>query len=127
MAGERIARELGLTTFQLWCAVGAAFAVGVMTNARSIASTLSLSLIGAAFLYPAPKPETFQGFFKSWFLDKYMPVAGKLYRDKLKRQSRNGILSFERVPSYPAMSEQYPPVNSTRTFSTTTTNSILPK
>ena len=35
---------------------------------------------------PAPTAESFEPYFKAWFLTDYMPAAGKMFREHLKRK-----------------------------------------
>eukprot|EP00392_Amoebophrya_sp_AT5.2_P008733 g8761.t1 len=47
-----------------------------------------LALAGTMLLVPAPSEQSFTGYFKTWFLDRYMNAAGKSYRDYLKTKSK---------------------------------------
>lgn len=105
-------RELGVTRQQAYC-IGAAallcggmMATGSSTSAGggtssspsassgglirmpvNVVSMSLLALAGTMLLVPAPSEQSFTGYFKTWFLDRYMNAAGKSYRDYLKTKS----------------------------------------
>ncbi|CAD7964688.1 unnamed protein product [Amoebophrya sp. A120] len=89
---DGILRELGVTRSQAYAIGASALACGILLNnstkAGNAFSIGVLGLAGSLFLLPAPTEASFTGFFKSWFLDRYMAAAGKSYRDYLKQKSK---------------------------------------
>ncbi|CAD7957692.1 unnamed protein product [Amoebophrya sp. A25] len=81
-------RELGVTKEQAYALGATALLLGSVYQARSLGGVAVLAVTASLVLVPAPTQESFQPFFKSWFLNKYMAAAGKCYRDYLKRKSK---------------------------------------
>jgi len=50
-----------------------------------------IPLLCAACTLPAPGSDTFDLFFKSWFLESYAPAVGKQYRDYLKQKAKQEV------------------------------------
>merc|ERR1711871_810981 len=58
------------------------------TLLRAFQFIVIYALVVAGLYATVPALETFDAFFKKWFLEEYMPKGGAIYRDRMKAEGK---------------------------------------